>query len=165
LVINFGLFLSLMFYTFTARLRKREIPEAARRHTSKFLSAHFKEWWVFTTDPIAKLFVRLGVRPSTLTFLGFLFSVAAGVLFVKGLFGYAGWAMIFGATFDIFDGRVARLTNQESRSGAFYDSVMDRFGEGICFLGLAFYFRSSWILFFVIAGLIGGMQRRLHATA
>ena len=157
LVINIGLFLSLMFYTLTARFRKREIHEAAKRHTSKFLSAHLKEWWVFTTDPIAKVFVRFGVRPSTLTCFGFLFSVAAGLLFAKGLFGYAGWTMIFGATFDIFDGRVARLTNQESRSGAFYDSVMDRFGEGICFLGLAFYFRSSWILFFVIAGLIGSM--------
>lgn len=151
------LLISLLAYTFTKRTRKREIPEAAKRHTSKFLSSHLKEWWVFTTDPIARLFVRLGVRPSTLTFTGFLFSAAAAVLFAKGLFGYAGWVMIFGATFDIFDGRVARLTGQESRSGAFYDSVMDRFGEGVCFLGLAFYFHASWVLFFVVAGLIGSI--------
>ena len=157
LVINLGLFVSLLAYTFTKRFRKRDIPEAAGRHTSKFLSRHFKEWWVFTTDPIARLFVRMGVRPSTLTFIGFLFSVAAAVLFAKGLFGFAGWVMIFGATFDIFDGRVARLTGQESRSGAFYDSVMDRFGEGVCFLGLAFYFHASWVLFFVVAALIGSM--------
>lgn len=157
LFINFALFISLLAYTFTKKRRKRDIPEAATRHRSKFLATHFKEWWVFSTDPIARLFVRLGIRPSVLTFIGFLFSVAAGVLFAKGLFGYAGWTMIAGATFDIFDGRVARLTNQETRSGAFYDSVMDRFGEGVCFLGLAYYFRTSWILFFVIAGLIGSM--------
>ncbi len=157
LFINLVLFISLLAYTFTGRKRKRDVPEAAKRHTSKFLAGHFKEWWVFTTDPVAKLFVRMGVRPSTLTFIGFLFSAAAALLFAKGLFGFAGWTMIFGATFDIFDGRVARLTGQESRSGAFYDSVMDRFGEGVCFLGLAFYFHSSWILFFVVAGLIGSM--------
>lgn len=157
LFINIGLLISLIVYTLTVRSRADETPEAAKRHTSKFLSLHFKSWWVFTTDPIAKVFVRLGVRPSTLTFIGFLFSAVAGFLFAKGLFGYAGWAMIFGATFDIFDGRVARLTGQESRSGAFYDSVMDRFSEGICFLGLAFYFRSSWMLLFVIASLIGSM--------
>lgn len=157
LAINIGLFISLLAYTFTKRSRKRETPEAAKRHTSKFLALHLKEWWVFTTDPIARLFVRMGIRPSTLTFIGFLFSVTAAVLFAKGLFGYAGWTMIFGATFDIFDGRVARLTGQESRSGAFYDSVMDRFGEGVCFLGLAFYFHASWVLFFIIAGLIGSM--------
>ncbi len=155
--INIILFISLLAYTFTNRTRKRDIPEAAKRHTSKFLSGHFKEWWVFTTDPIAKLFVRLGIRPSTLTLIGFLFSATAAILFAKGLFGYAGWVMIFGATFDIFDGRVARLTGTESRSGAFYDSVMDRFGEGVCFLGLAFYFHASWVLFFVVAGLIGSM--------
>ena len=157
LAINLLLFISLLAYTFTKKSRRREIPEAAKRHTSKFLAVHFKEWWVFTTDPIARLFVRMGIRPSTLTLIGFLFSAAAAVLFAYGLFGFAGWVMIFGATFDIFDGRVARLTGQESRSGAFYDSVMDRFGEGACFLGLAFYFHASWVLFFVIAGLIGSM--------
>lgn len=154
---NIILIISLIAYSLTKRTKTRDIPESASRHTSKFLSAHLKEWWVFITDPIAHLFVRLKIRPSVLTFIGFLFSVTAGILFAKGLFGYAGWVMIFGATFDIFDGRVARLTGQETRSGAFYDSVMDRFGEGVCFLGLAFYFRSSWILFFVIAGLIGSM--------
>lgn len=157
LVINLILFISLLAYTFTKKSRKRDIPEAAKRHTSRMLAGHFKEWWVFTMDPVARLFVKMGVRPSTLTFIGFLFSAVAAVLFAKGLFGYAGWVMIFGATFDIFDGRVARLTGQESRSGAFYDSVMDRFGEGVCFLGLAFYFHASWVLFFVVAGLIGSM--------
>jgi phosphatidylglycerophosphate synthase len=157
LFINLALLISLLAYTFTKKKRKRDIPESATRHRSKFLATHFKEWWVFSTDPIARLFVRLGIRPSILTFIGFLFSAAAAVFFAKGLFGYAGWIMIAGATFDIFDGRVARLTNQETRSGAFYDSVMDRFGEGVCFLGLAYYFRAGWVLFFVIAGLIGSM--------
>ncbi len=157
LAINIIFLLSLLAYTVTKKTRKRDIPESATRHKTKLVGAHLKEWWVFSTDPIAHFFVRIGLRPSLITIIGFLFSAVAGLLFAFGLFGYAGWVMIFGATFDIFDGRVARLTNQETRSGAFLDSVMDRFGEGVCFLGLAFYFRSSWILFFVIAGLIGSM--------
>ncbi len=157
LFINFAFLVSFLAYTFTKGKVRRDIPESARRHTSKFLSLHFKEWWVFSTDPIARFFVLFKIRPSTLTFIGFLFSLAAGVFFAKGLFGYAGWSMIVGATFDIFDGRVARLSNQETRSGAFYDSVMDRFSEGACFLGLAYYFRTSWVLIFVIIGLIGSM--------
>ncbi len=157
LLINILLLISLFAYTFTKKARTRDIPESATRHSSKFLGRHFKEWWVFITDPIALFFVKIGLKPSILTLIGFLFSVVATIFFAKGLFGYAGWAMIFGATFDIFDGRVARLTNSVSRSGGFFDSVMDRFGEGICFLGLAFYFRNSWILFFIIAGLVGSM--------
>ncbi len=155
MVINIVLFASLLTYFATGRSKRRDIHEAARRSRSKFLSVDLKEWWVWNTDPVAKLFVKLHMSPNFITMIGFLLAVVAGLLFAKGLFGYAGWAMIFGATFDIFDGRVARLTGKVTRSGAYFDAVMDRFGEGVCFIGLAYYFRESWLLPFVIAGLIG----------
>jgi len=41
-----------------------------------------------------------------------------------------------GAGFDMFDGAVARATGQASRLGAFMDSVFDRWGEGIVYLGI-----------------------------
>ena len=82
---------------------------------------------------------------------------SSAYFFAEGLFGYAGWIMIFGATFDMFDGKVARMTGKVSRSGAYYDSVMDRFGEGVVMIGLVSYFRYSWMLYFVVAGLIGSM--------
>jgi len=97
------------------------------------------------------------MTPNILTFIGFSLSIVAAFFYAKGLFGYAGWIMLFGATFDLFDGYVARLTGKDSSSGAFFDSVMDRFSEGIVFLGLCFYFRESWILLFLILGLIGSM--------
>lgn len=158
LVINATLFVSLVVYSVTGRSKGRDIHEAARRTRSRFLSVHFKEWWVWTTDPVARFFVKMRMGPNGLSMIGFLLSVAAGILFAKGLFGYAGWAMIFGATFDIFDGRVARLTGMVTRSGAYFDSVLDRFGEGVCFIGLAYYFRLSWLLPFVVAGLVGSMM-------
>lgn len=156
--INTILLMSLIIYSLTQGSKEHGTREAARRTKSKFLSTHFKEWWLWMTDPLARFFVKLGMGPNAVSFIGFLWSVAAGVLFAKGLFGYAGWCMIFGATFDIFDGRVARLTDRVTRSGAYFDSTIDRFGEGVCFLGLAYYFRASWLLPFVIAGLIGSMM-------
>lgn len=155
MVINFGLLISLIFYAMTGHSRNRSIHEAARRTASRFLSVYFKEWWVWVTDPIALMFVKMRMGPNVLTFIGFLLSIVAGILFAKGLFGYAGWAMIFGATFDLFDGRVARLSGRETRSGGYFDSVLDRFGEGVCFVGLAYYFRESWLLPVTIIGLIG----------
>lgn len=155
LAINLILLTTLFTYALTGHSAGRNIHEAASRSRSKFLGVYLKEWWIWLTDPVAHLFVRLKMGPNVLTVIGFLLSVVAAFFFAKGLFGYAGWIMIFGATFDIFDGRVARLTGNESRSGAYFDSVLDRFGEAVCFLGLAWFFRESWLLFFVIAGLIG----------
>ena len=155
LAINLILLAALLLYAFTGHSSGRNIHEAASRSRSKFLGVYFKEWWIWLTDPVAHLFVRLRMGPNVLTVIGFLLAVASGVFFAYGLFGYAGWAMIFGATFDIFDGRVARLTGKESRSGAYFDSVLDRFGEAVSFLGLAWFFRESWVLPFVVAGLIG----------
>lgn len=156
LVINAVLGLSLLY--FLATRKGREVPEEVQtRYNSKFLSGTLKHWWYWNNAPIAKFFVRLRMTPNVLTFTGFLMSIAAAFFYAKGIFGFAGWVMIFGATFDLFDGQVARLTGKESRSGAFFDSVMDRFGEGCVLLGFAFYFRDSWVLFFVIAALIGSM--------
>lgn len=156
LVVNFVLLTSLLY--FLATKRGREVPnEVQTRPNSKFLSGTLKHWWYWNNDPIAKFLIRIRMTPNLLTLIGFLMSVVAAFFYAKGVFGFAGWIMVFGATFDIFDGHVARLTGQETRAGAFFDSVMDRFGEGCVFLGLAFYFRDSWILGFVIAALIGSM--------
>ena len=44
--------------------------------------------------------------------------------------------MFVGGVFDMFDGTLARATGQASRLGAFLDSVFDRWGEAIVYLGI-----------------------------
>lgn len=155
-VINFIAFIYMMI--FLATRKKWPVPDEVKsRHTSRFLNNFFKEWWYWITTPIARFLIALRFSPNIITFIGFAISCFAAYLFSEGLFGYAGWVLILGATFDMFDGKVARMTGQTSRSGAYYDSVMDRFGEGAVMIGLASYFRYTWVLYFVIAGLIGSM--------
>lgn len=146
----------LAIFTFTRK--KPETPDEVKtRHNSKFLSGFLKEWWYWVNTPIAQFFVRIGLKPNSITMIGTFISFISAFFFAKGLFGYAGWIMIFGATFDMFDGKVARLTGQETRSGAYLDSVMDRFGEGVVFAGLAYFYRETWLLPIVIVGLVGSM--------
>lgn len=156
LVINAIVFTLLMVFTFT-RKRPDTPDDVKNRHNSRFLSSFFKEWWYWLTDPIARFFIKIHLSPNSITLIGFSISVVSAFFFAKGLFGYAGWIMVFGATFDMFDGKVARITGRESRSGAYLDSVMDRFGEGVVFIGLAYYYRTSWILIPIIVALIGSM--------
>jgi len=155
--INVVLLVSYLTYQLWGRKRLAREYKGAKNVGSKMLSSNTREWWFWTTEPIVRLFVRLRMGPNTITVMGFLITCSAAFFFAKGWFGYAGWAMIFGASFDMFDGRVARLTGRESRSGAFFDAVMDRFSEGATLLGLAYYFREGFMLPVVIAALIGSM--------
>lgn len=151
------LFISFIVFQLWGHKRSKKEYAGAKTGASRFLSSSTREWWFWTTDPLVRLFVKLKLGPNALTAIGFTFSILAGLLFSQGWFGYAGWTMMVGASFDMFDGRVARITGKTTRSGAFFDAVMDRFGEGICLLGLAWYFRENFMLAVVIIALIGSL--------
>ena len=86
--------------------------------------------------PIALAFGRLGLTPNALTVIGFGISVAAAVAAGFGAWIVAALLVVFGGVFDLFDGALARATNQVSRLGAFLDSVFDRAGEAVIYLGV-----------------------------
>ncbi|MGQ0813664.1 MAG: CDP-alcohol phosphatidyltransferase family protein [Gemmatimonadota bacterium] len=87
-------------------------------------------------DPITDWMVRNRVHPNLLTTVGFVVTVAAGIAFSDHHARTAGLLVLLGGLFDIFDGRVARLSGLGSKFGAFYDSTLDRISETVVFLGL-----------------------------
>ena len=87
-------------------------------------------------DPITDAMVRWRVHPNALTTLGFFVTCFAGVMFDQHHVRTAGLFVLLGGLFDIFDGRVARLSGLGSKFGAFYDSTLDRISETVVFLGL-----------------------------
>lgn len=44
---------------------------------------------------------------------------------INGDFRKAAWAIVIGGVFDLFDGRIARMTNSQSEFGVQYDSLSD----------------------------------------
>ncbi len=86
--------------------------------------------------PIALAFGRLGLTPNALTVLGFGISAIAAFAVAQNAWTAAGLFVIFGGVFDLFDGALARATNKVSRLGAFLDSVFDRAGEAVIYLGV-----------------------------
>ncbi|MBF0493475.1 MAG: CDP-alcohol phosphatidyltransferase family protein [Deltaproteobacteria bacterium] len=131
--------------------------ELNKRHHSKLLNRWFKEYWYWVTSPIEKAALRLKLSPNFFTSLGFLICLGSGFAYFFGYLGLAGWCVILGGTCDMFDGRIARLTNHSSRAGAFYDSVMDRYGEVVTFMGLACFYRQHWFFYFILASLVGSV--------
>ncbi|OGP18690.1 MAG: hypothetical protein A3I75_04600 [Deltaproteobacteria bacterium RIFCSPLOWO2_02_FULL_50_16] len=144
--------------TFIPLYKRRPLGYYKEKYHSRFLNQWFKEYWLWIASPAEKLALRLKLTPNMLTLIGFLISILSAYFFHLGRLGIAGWLMIFGASFDMLDGRVARLTNQSTQSGAFFDSIMDRFGESIVYIGIASYFRDSWMMYVVLLVMAGAMM-------
>lgn len=87
-------------------------------------------------EPVARGFGRLGLTPNHLTFIGFGIACIAAVAAAQQAWLAAGLLVLFGGVFDLFDGALARATNKVSKLGAFYDSVFDRWGEGVVYVGI-----------------------------
>ncbi len=88
-------------------------------------------------EPIALGMGRLGLTPDALTLIGFGITVVGAVLLSLGELWLVGGVVVFlGGIFDMFDGTLARATGKVSKLGAFLDSVFDRAGEVIVYVGI-----------------------------
>ena len=92
------------------------------------------------TTPTARILAKTGVTPNTLTVMGFMVSVAAGVLIATEYFLAGGLVVLFAGAFDLIDGPVARATGKTSKFGGFLDSTLDRLSEAAVIAGILAYY-------------------------
>src|SRR5579871_3047210 len=90
------------------------------------------------------------INPNVLTFLGLVINAWAAVLFAQGSFFWAGIVVIGAGLFDMVDGRVARASNQVTRFGGFFDSVLDRYSDASQFFGLLVFYARGDRFFYVV---------------
>jgi len=83
-------------------------------------------------------FAKLGLSPNGWTLLTVLPALAAFWMLVNEQFLYAALFFIFAAFIDMIDGAVARVTGRATKFGAYLDTIMDRYVEGIIVFGLLF---------------------------
>ena len=86
--------------------------------------------------PIALAMGKVGLTPNALTVIGFLISGVAAAAAAEQLWLAAAALVIFGGSFDMLDGGLARAQNRVTRFGAFLDSTLDRWGEGVVYIGI-----------------------------
>jgi CDP-diacylglycerol--glycerol-3-phosphate 3-phosphatidyltransferase len=90
------------------------------------------------------------INPNVLTFIGLVINAVAATFLAIGQFRTAGFIIIFAGLFDMVDGRVARETNQVTRFGAFFDSVLDRYSDLALLIGLLVYYGTIARPFYVV---------------
>ncbi len=94
------------------------------------------------------------ILPSAFTLGNLFFGLYAVVAALRGDFAWAGWFIVFAATLDVLDGRVARFTRTGSAFGAELDSLTDAisFGVAPALIMILLYFTGtdwSWVIGFV----------------
>src|SRR6187455_3705227 len=87
-------------------------------------------------EPIALAMGRIGLTPNGLTLIGFAITTLGAILVGAQAWIIGGLVVFVGGVFDMFDGTLARATGQVSPLGAFMDSVFDRAGEVVVYIGI-----------------------------
>ena len=89
---------------------------------------------------VANKMVALGITANMVTLFGFFVNLIATFYVATGRLVVGGILILFGGSFDMIDGAVARAQTNLRASGALLDSVVDRYSEGFLFLGALIYF-------------------------
>ncbi len=121
--------------------------------------------------PVADFLARLNVHPNTISLLGFMGCVAAGVALALGHLRLAGFLLLFFGPLDAVDGLLARRSGKQSLFGAFLDSTLDRYAEIAIFGGILYFALESglkslaFLSFLALAGSLMVSYARARAEA
>jgi CDP-diacylglycerol--glycerol-3-phosphate 3-phosphatidyltransferase len=89
-----------------------------------------------TVNPLVQRLIRAGVRPNTITTIGTGLVLVSAIVYATGHIRLGGLLLLLSGVADTLDGQVARGGAMVTRFGAFYDSTLDRVGDGATFIGI-----------------------------
>jgi CDP-diacylglycerol--glycerol-3-phosphate 3-phosphatidyltransferase len=105
----------------------------------KLVTKSLERTYLGLADPLVDWLLRLGVRPNVITTVGALLVVVSALMYGIGWIRLGGALLLASGVVDTLDGQVARKSGSVSKFGAFYDSTLDRVGDGATFIGIAAY--------------------------
>ncbi|HET7040901.1 MAG TPA: CDP-alcohol phosphatidyltransferase family protein, partial [Gemmatimonadales bacterium] len=75
-----------------------------------------------------------------ITSFGIVLIVISAVYYGLGHIRLGGFFLLLSGWTDMIDGQVARGGGMETKFGAFYDSTLDRIGDGLTYIGLGSFY-------------------------
>jgi phosphatidylglycerophosphate synthase len=100
----------------------------------------FQAWVRRWAERAVGIFRDSPITPNMLTLFGLVITGVGALLVAMGQLLIGGIVLAFAGFFDIFDGALARAAGKVYRYGAFLDSTVDRYSEGVVYLGILIYF-------------------------
>src|SRR5439155_1670406 len=108
----------------------------------KLLSALEKPFYA-SVNPLVERLIRAGVRPNTITTVGTGLVLVSALAYGLGHVRMGGLLLLLSGITDTLDGQVARGGAMVTKFGAFYDSTLDRVGDGATFIGIGAFFLTA----------------------
>ncbi len=133
----------------------RHDRELEARGKSILIGNFLKSYFSWIVRPLWRVILASGISPNTITVIAMLLGGVAGAAVAGGRFALGGWLFLLSGILDTFDGRLARAKNLVTPAGAAFDSLLDRYADSAMLIGLAYYFRGSWVLVAALAAIFG----------
>jgi len=130
--------------------------EVGPRGRTVIIGYYLRHYFFWTVKPLWAVVLRSGIPATGITMLSALLGGASGFAAASGHFALAGWVFLLSGILDTLDGRVARVRGEVTKEGSAIDSVLDRYTDSAVLIGLAWYYRESWVLLPVLLALFGG---------
>jgi CDP-diacylglycerol---glycerol-3-phosphate 3-phosphatidyltransferase len=109
---------------------------ALLRIVSVKLTSDLEKPFYAALRPLVEWLIRTGARPNTITTIGTGLVLISAVVYASGHIRIGGLLLLLSGVADTLDGQVARGGAMVTRFGAFYDSTLDRVGDGATFIGI-----------------------------
>jgi phosphatidylglycerophosphate synthase len=124
---------------------------------NQLLGPFFARFLVWLIGPLERLLIGR-VSPNTITVASLVLCGVTGAAVALRHLPGAVWLYVFAGILDVLDGRIARLSDQQTPSGALLDSVSDRWGELFVFAGYLWFLRHSPWMVAVMSAIGGSMM-------
>ncbi len=119
----------------------------------------------FFSQKLTYLLARTKITPNLVTLLSFVVGISSGVLFWFHSYLLAGLTAQFASIIDGVDGEIARLKLMETRFGAYFDAILDRYADAFIILGMTYsqfkVHSSPWIWVVGIGAIVGSFMSML----
>jgi len=161
---NLLVLVTLLIFAVIYPKRQRDATVPQYKHKS-FLGSFLREYGYWFTYPFLKLFLKLKIGPNNLTACSPIIAFISGYFYYKGNFAAAGWILFCSGLLDYLDGRLARAAGKVTKEGAYLDSTLDRYSDGIVFGGIALYFHDNLFMLIITLLSILGTEVTSYAKA
>ncbi|WP_426756537.1 GtrA family protein [Myxococcus sp. Y35] len=143
---------------FCIRCAFKGIPrdeETLKRGSTVLVGFFLRHYFFWVIQPLWAVILRSGLPANALSMLSGLLGISSGVAVAAGRFALGGWLFLFAGILDVMDGRIARTRKEANPAGAALDSVLDRYVDSAMLMGLAWYYRDTWVLLPALMALLG----------
>ena len=147
----------LAFAVYCARCLAGRPPVVDDVKHNQLFGLFFARFLIWLISPLERLLIGR-VSPNLITISSLVLCGVTGAAVALGHLPGAVWLYVFAGILDVLDGRIARLSRQQTASGALLDSVSDRWGELFVFAGYLWLLQDSPWLVAVMSAIGGSMM-------